>query len=262
MTGTAVNDLAVLDLDANDSSGSLGADFDTIFTEDGGPVSIADVDASLSDVDNVNLVSLTVTITNQLDGVAETLAVNTGVTSIIASYNSGTGVLSLTGLDTVANYEQVLRTVTYDNSSQDPDTTDRSITFVANDGTDDSNVGTTTVTMSEINDAPVNNMPIAQATDEDMALVFSSGGGNAISITDVDVGGSDLEVTLNATNGTLTLNGVCGPHVHDRRRHRRLDDGIQGHGRRDQHGARRHGLRSDPGLQRCGQCTDHHERSR
>ena len=118
--------------------------------------------------------------------------------------------LTLSGVDTVAIYQQVLRTVTYDNSSQDPNLTDRSITFVANDGTDNSNVGTTTVMMSEVDDAPTNTVPVAQSTDEDTILTFSSGGGNAISISDVDAGGGDMAVTLNATNGTLTLSGIAG----------------------------------------------------
>ena len=46
MTGTAVNDPAALDLDANDSSGSLGADFDTMFTEVAGAEAIAHAEAS------------------------------------------------------------------------------------------------------------------------------------------------------------------------------------------------------------------------
>ena len=75
MTITAINDPAVMDLDADDSSGSTGADFDTsLHRRLRGAVAIADVDATLIDIDNVNLVSLTVTITNQLDGTAETLA--------------------------------------------------------------------------------------------------------------------------------------------------------------------------------------------
>ena len=78
---------------------------------------------------------------------SETLAADTTGTSIVAAYDSGTGILSLTGSDTVAHYEQVLRTVTYNNTAGAPTLTARSITFVANDGTDDSNVGTTTVTV-------------------------------------------------------------------------------------------------------------------
>ena len=54
--------------------GQSGADFANTWTENGGPVAIADADAVLSDVDSANLVSLTVTLTNRLDGAAEVLA--------------------------------------------------------------------------------------------------------------------------------------------------------------------------------------------
>src|SRR5207253_1852874 len=104
------------------------------------PVSIANTDAAVSDVDNVNLVSATVTITNLQNGGAESLAATTAGTSIVASYSSG--VLSLTGSDTVAHYQQVLRSVTYDNSSQNPGTTARVITVVVNDGGLDSATAT------------------------------------------------------------------------------------------------------------------------
>jgi VCBS repeat-containing protein len=68
-------------------------------------------------------------------------------------------VLTLSGSDSVANYQQVLRTVTYDNL-QDPATgMSRTITFVANDGVVDSNIGTTSMS---INAAP-NQSPTADA---------------------------------------------------------------------------------------------------
>ena len=122
-----------MDLDANNSSAQPGADFATTFVEDSGSVLLADADAVLTDADDTNLNSLTVTITNLQDGVAESLSANTGGTGITASYNSGSGVLTLSGTDSVANYQQVLRTVTYNNTSQDPNTTDRVITSVAAD---------------------------------------------------------------------------------------------------------------------------------
>ncbi|WP_461521653.1 DUF2341 domain-containing protein, partial [Porticoccus sp.] len=143
ITVNPVNDAPVVDLDSDNSSGAGSANYTTIFTEDGGPVALADVlDASLSDPDLENLVSLTVTIANPLDGANEWLAADTTGTVITASYDSGTGVLSLTGADSVANYQQVLRSLTYDNSSEDPDITARVITVVANDGTEDSNTVT------------------------------------------------------------------------------------------------------------------------
>jgi hypothetical protein len=98
-----------------------------------------------------------ITITNLLDGNAEVLAADTTGTRITASYNSATGVLSLTGPDSPANYQRVLRMATYRNTSATPNTTPRQIRFVLNDGTLDSPVVTTTVNFH------ANQPPIASA---------------------------------------------------------------------------------------------------
>ena len=198
ITVAAVNDAPVLDLDADDSSGQSGADYAATFTEDGGPVGVADADASLSDVDSVNLTSMNVTITNLQDGAAEVLAADTSGTSIVANYNPGTGLLTLIGPDTVANFQQVLGTITYDNSSQSPDTTARVITFQATDGTNPSNVGTTILTIMAANDAPVNTVPGAQVVAEDTALAISG-----LSVNDVE--GNLSTVQLAVTQGTMTV---------------------------------------------------------
>ncbi|MBK8278313.1 MAG: DUF4347 domain-containing protein [Nitrospira sp.] len=60
------------------------------------------------------------------------------------------------------------------------------------------------------NDAPINAVPGAQSTNEDTNLVFSSGNGNQISITDPDSSGASFEVTVSVTNGSLTLAGTTG----------------------------------------------------
>jgi len=61
------------------------------------------------------------------------------------------------------------------------------------------------ITINAVNDAPVLTVPGAQAVDEDTALVLSGA-----SIADVDVSGSDLEVTLSVTDGTITLASTTG----------------------------------------------------
>ena len=68
----------------------------------------------------------------------------------------------------------------------------------------------TLLTQSNVNDAPFNVVPVTQATNQDTALVFSSGTSNQLSISDPDANGSAMEVTLNATNGTVTLIGTTG----------------------------------------------------
>ena len=82
----------------------------------------------------------------------DTLAAMTTGTSIAASYNASTGVLSLTGNDTLAHYQQVLDSVTYSSSNQNPTNygaePSRTISWVVNDGTLNSATQTTTVTLS------------------------------------------------------------------------------------------------------------------
>ena len=186
---------ASIDLDANNSSGASGSGFVTTWTENGGPVSIADLDATLTDTDSTHLQSMTVTITNRLDGTLETLAAHTSGTSITASYNSTTGELTLTGNDTVGHYQQVLRSVTYNNSSESPNTTARQITIQAADAFVQSNVATATINITAVNDAPVmensGTMTLTSITEDQtsnsgqtIASVIASAGGDRI--TDVD----------------------------------------------------------------------------
>ncbi|HBJ38105.1 MAG TPA: hypothetical protein DDZ51_25790, partial [Planctomycetaceae bacterium] len=211
--GYAAPQLAAIDLDANNSSGATGSGFATSFTENGGAVLIADSDATLTDADSSHLTSLTVTITNLQDGALESLAANTTGTSINASYDSGTGVLTLSGSDSVANYQQVLRTVTYNNTSESPATTNRLITFQAADAFVHGTVATATVSITAVNDAPVldnsGDMTLSTITEDQttnsgntVASIITSAGGDRI--TDVDSAAVEgIAITsLGSGNGT------------------------------------------------------------
>jgi hypothetical protein len=192
ITVNPVDDSPVLDLDDDDSVG-VGIDFSATFTEGAGPVDVVDVDGVISDVDSGTLAWLTATITNLQDGTDESLAADTSGTSIIASYDSATGVLTLSGSDSVANYQQVLRTVTYDNASANPGTADRLVAFEANDGSTSSNVGVTTLSI-----VPVNDPPSVTATGAN--LVYTENDGAVV----VDVGLSVQDVdSANLTGATV-----------------------------------------------------------
>jgi hypothetical protein len=63
--------------------------------------------------------------------------------------------------------------------------------------------------LSTNNRPPLNNVPGAQATNEDTALIF--GVGNAVSISDPDAGSTaSVRVTLTAVNGTFSLGSTTG----------------------------------------------------
>ena len=78
----------------------------------------------------------------------------------------------------------------------------------AYNGIDPADVSVTN--LDGVNDAPVNSVPGTQATPEDTTLVFSSGNGNAISIADVDAGTNPMQVTLTASQGTISLASNTG----------------------------------------------------
>ncbi|MEZ5728592.1 MAG: FG-GAP-like repeat-containing protein [Burkholderiaceae bacterium] len=197
----AVDPAPELELDANDSSGAGGGNFSATFTENGGPVSIADIDATVADPDSANLDSITVTITNLLDGASEVLAANTGGTSITASYVPGTGVLTLSGSDTLANYQQVLRTITYDNTAEALNTAARVVSFVANDGSFSSATVSTTVTVAAVNDPP----SLIDTTAFSAHIVTSTAGSpDSVVAADLDADGDmDLAVAWSGVNSTI-----------------------------------------------------------
>ncbi|MFV3370633.1 DUF4347 domain-containing protein [Pseudomonas sp. NY15435] len=69
---------------------------------------------------------------------------------------------------------------------------------------------TVTLSVSAVNDAPVNQVPGNQSVLQDGTLVFGVGNSNAISISDVDAGGGALQVTLTVTNGLVSLGSLSG----------------------------------------------------
>ena len=198
------NRAAVLDL--NGSNGS-GIDFSTTFT--GTPASIVDSDFTLTD-NNTTLAGATIAITNLLDGTAESLAA-TATGNITASYNATTGTLTLSGTDTVANYRQVLASLTYNNTATSPNTANRTIEFVVDDGEAFSNtsaVATTTLAFNQ-NQPPV-------AVDDSVSTFFGTPVNIPVSTllaNDTDVDGDPLSITAvsGATNGTAVLNNNGTP---------------------------------------------------
>jgi hypothetical protein len=201
---TNVDDSPVIDLDANDDKGTTGSDFTTTFTEGSPAVLIEDpADATVTDVDSANLASLTVTITNILDPGTEILSTDVTGTSITGNYVPATGVLTLTGPDTVANFQTVLRKVQYQNTDVDPDATARVIQFVANDGSTNSNTATAMVNIVSTDTAPT--------AVADSATVAEDSSNNPIDVlandTDPDNGPKTVASVTQPANGTVVITG-------------------------------------------------------
>ena len=85
-----------------------------------------------------------------------------------------------------------------------------SFTYSASDGFGGTATGTVSVTVTGVNDAPVNAVPGPQATPVNQRLFFSQARGNPVSVGDVDAGSDPLRLALSASNGTLTLGNRSG----------------------------------------------------
>lgn len=126
---------------------------DLAYTEGSGAVEITSA-ITVSDIDDTNIESATISITaNYFLG--EDFLDFTDTGNISGSFASGSGILTLTGSDTKANYQTALRAVTYENTSSDPVNLDRTISFVINDGDNNSNTQSRDVTVATVNSKPV-----------------------------------------------------------------------------------------------------------
>ena len=200
---TPVNDAPVIDLDADDSAGTAGLDFTTSFVTGNGPVSLTDGTA-VDDIDST-IQTLRIQISNIQDGADEILAL-TSNPNIGSSYTSSTGLLTLFGGSnaTNADFRAVVNSLTYENVSTTPDTTTRTITFIANDGVRDSIVATTFVSLTGDITAPsaVNNLGSSVNEGEPDFIEFSE-----LSYSDdlQPTGDITFTVTSETSNGFLAL---------------------------------------------------------
>lgn len=106
----------------------------------------------VADPDNTTLAGATVKITNVIP-TEDLLSIKLNASTmgnITASYNSSTGVLTLTSAGataTLTQFETALRAVSYSNSKSSPSATPRKVEFQVNDGTITSNPLTSTITI-------------------------------------------------------------------------------------------------------------------
>jgi VCBS repeat-containing protein len=188
-----------------DLNGVAGGDDVTVGFIEQTPALIAP-DAVIGD-DDGTLVSMTVTLTNRPDGNGvESLSPGSLPGGLVASYDSGTGVLTVSGTASVADYQTALRSIVYNNTSDHPDTTSRAVNVVVNDGVNNSVVNVSTITVTPVNDAPDAVAPVGPLNGavEQTNFVLH---GKGLSVSDVDAGSGNVTVTLSVTSGIISVSG-------------------------------------------------------
>ncbi|MFN0318553.1 MAG: DUF4347 domain-containing protein, partial [Burkholderiales bacterium] len=186
------------------------------YTEGGSAVGISDTDVVITDASSANMSGATVAIARNFTA-GDTLSF-TNIGNITGSYNALTGVLTITGVDTRANYQTFISSIQYSSTSDDPTAggtrTTRMISTVVQDQTTQlpSNTALTTVTITAVNDAP-------DIVDATVNINENSANGTAVydvndffTGTDLDREGTAISYSITAgnTGGAFTINPATG----------------------------------------------------
>ena len=184
------------------TAATSGSNYATTYSTNGSTVAIAGSDATITSTDSPTLVSMTVTITNRLDGSYEKLAVDSSSTYLTSSYANG--ILTISGVADLDVYQTLLTGITYSDTAASPTSGDRAITVVINDGTVSRAAATTTVTVN----APAATITLSNSVVAEnqssgtvvgtLAATSSDGGTNTFSL--VTGTGSD-------DNASFTISG-------------------------------------------------------
>ncbi|MBY0248397.1 MAG: DUF4347 domain-containing protein, partial [Nitrospiraceae bacterium] len=186
------------------------------YAEGGSAVGISDTDVVITDASSANMSGATVAIAGNFTA-GDTLSF-TNIGNITGSYNALTGVLTITGVDTRANYQTFISSIQYSSTSDDPTAggtrTTRMISTVVQDQTTQlpSNTALTTVTITAINDAP-------DIVDATVNINENSANGTAVydvndffTGTDLDREGTAISYSITAgnTGGAFAINPATG----------------------------------------------------
>ena len=147
----------------------------------------------LSDTDSTTLTQATVLISDNFIPNEDSLEFSDS-SDITGNYDSTTGVLTLTDSSTITNYQTLLRSIKYRNTSNNPNTALRNIDFSVNDGSSESNLYSRELVIEPIDNQPVlvNNQLIIE---ENANVILNS---LDLSATDADT--SDTELIFSVTN--------------------------------------------------------------
>lgn len=171
-----------------------------------------DTSITLADVDSSNLNRAEAEISVNCNPAEDRLAVDAATCSAngVTCTQSDNCTLVFTGIQPLANYQAVLEAITYHNVSESPNTADRTVRIrVRDDASVFSGYGTTTITITPINDAP------SAVDDAFTADVNSSGNELNVLVNDTDVDAGDtlslVSVGAPSSGGTVTLGdgGAC-----------------------------------------------------
>jgi gliding motility-associated-like protein len=197
---------------------------------------------TVTDPEDTDLASAVVAISNGFVA-GDILSATTAGTNITTGYDDATGILSLSGSETIAHYQQVLQSVTFSNPSRNPTVyganPSRVVSYTVSDGALNSASVNATVNITASNDATLSALTLSAGTlspafdantttytatttatsltivptktdaDATLQIQFDGGGftditsGTASSDLSLQVGANTIDLKLTAPNGTI-----------------------------------------------------------
>ena len=110
------------------------------------PVAVAPAVVVL-DLDSINLTGATIQVTTNYQSSEDVLGFTSGF-GVTGSFSAAFGTLTLTGMTSLANYQTLLRSVTYKTNTASANTLSRTIGFIINDGLALSNAVTRSIALT------------------------------------------------------------------------------------------------------------------
>lgn len=210
-----VNDSPEIDL----NGGAIGTDTSASYSEQAPQVPLVTADLAIIDVDDPDLASVTVTLTNgeagdliEVGALPPSITVVGGAPAALAA--AGSLDLVLQGPASQADFMAALQALGFSNGSDQVVEGVRIISFTLNDGQIDSNTALTSIAVTAVNDAPIANddgAPVPLAGVEDVPLIVQPLGndvdpdGDVIIISEIDGFGIAPGGSLNIAGAIVAL---------------------------------------------------------
>jgi hypothetical protein len=179
------------------------------YLENAGPVVISPTGLGITDANTSPINSATVSINNFQAG-QDTLLFGGLPAGVQGTFSDATGILNFTGTASAAEYTAILRSIAYSNNSENPNTTQRSISFAVTDVD-----GTSNTVQREVAISSVNDLPVIQGS-----LQLNVQSGSTVTLNPAQLTASDVDtlpenilfaVVTPPTNGRLEL--TTNPNV-------------------------------------------------
>ncbi|MGD1921203.1 MAG: SdrD B-like domain-containing protein, partial [Pleurocapsa sp.] len=202
---------SILDL----NGAAAGEDYSTVFDQNSGGVAIADSSVSVTD-DLDYIISATFSLTNVQSG--DILNIDSGSlpgSITVDTVNSTDTNLVLTGVGTAAEYQAAIAAIEFNNAASIPNRSDRTVEVVLDDGTNLSNVATSTIkwdtdgdTIPDVDDIDDDNDGIIDTIEDAQADGDGDGIVNSLDI-DADNDGIPDNIEAQTTPGYIAPSGIA-----------------------------------------------------